>query len=233
MITPPLTRRAFLRAAAGAVLPARSGRAWAAGASVRVEDWAPTPLGTRGVPPGWRKYETPGGRPAYDFTVVEDAGRRALHMKSAGEHSTIAKEVQADLAATPILAWQWRVLGLPQGADLRNRATSDATGHLFAVWPRFPAFARSRLIGYVWDPALPTGTVIPSRKTGAVTFIVARRGETGLGQWLDERRNVADDYRTVFGEAPPPLPALALSIDTNDTRASAECLVGRIELRPG
>ena len=233
MITPSLTRRAFLRAAAGAVLSARSGRAWAAGTPVRVEDWAPTPLGTRGVPPGWRKYETPGGRPAYDFTVVEDAGRRALHMKSAGEHSTIAKEVQADLAATPILAWQWRVLGLPQGADLRNRATSDATGHLFAVWPRFPAFARSRLIGYVWDPALPIGTAIPSRTTGAVTFIVARRGETGLGQWLDERRNVADDYRTVFGEAPPPLPALALSIDTNDTRASAECLVGRIELRPG
>ena len=231
MITPPLTRRAFLRVATGVGLLARPGRGWAADPPVPVEDWAPTPLGTRGVPPGWRKYETPGGRPAYDFTVVEDAGRRALHMKSAGEHSTIAKEVQADLAATPILAWQWRVLGLPQGADLRNRSTSDATGHLFAVWPRFPAFARSRLIGYVWDPALPIGTVIPSRKTGTVTFIVARRGETGLGQWLDERRNVAHDYRTVFGEAPPPLPALALSIDTNDTRASAECLFGRIELR--
>jgi len=114
---------------------------------------------------------------------------------------------------------------------LRNRATSDTTGHIFAVWPRFPAFVRSRLIGYVWDPMLPIGTVIPSRKTGAVTFIVARRGEAGLGQWLDERRNVADDYRTVFGEAPPPLPVLALSIDTNDTRSSAEAMFGRLELQ--
>ena len=152
-------------------------------------------------------------------------------MKSAGEHSTIAKEVQADLAATPILAWQWRVLSLPQRADLRNRATSDAGGHIFAVWPRFPAFVRSRLIGYVWDPALPIGTVIPSRKTGTVTFIVVRRGEAGLGQWQDDRRNVAEDYRTVFGEAAPPLPALALSIDTNDTRSQAEAMFGRIELR--
>jgi len=232
MTTHPFPRRAFLQAAA-AVLLHRPGRAWSAGAHVPVEDWRGAPVGSTGVPAGWQKYETPGGHPAYDFTVIEDAGRRALHMKSTAEHSTIAKDVQADLAVTPILAWQWRVLSLPQGADLRNRATSDATGHIFAIWPRFPALVRSRLIGYVWDPMLPIGTVIPSRKTGAVTFIVARRGETGLGQWLDERRNVADDYRNVFGEAPPPLlPVLALSIDTNDTRSSAEAMFGRLELQP-
>jgi hypothetical protein len=228
--TPALSRRALLQGAAAALL-SRPGRAWSAGPRVPVEDWRATLVGSTGVPPGWQKYETPGGHPAYDFTVVEDAGRRALHMKSAGEHSTIAREVQADLAGLPILAWQWRVLRLPQGADLRNRATSDVTGHIFAVWPRFPAFARSRLIGYVWDPTLPVGTVIPSRKTGTVTFIVARRGEPGLGQWIDERRDVADDYRKVFGEAPPPLPVLALSIDTNDTRSPAEAMFGRIELQ--
>jgi hypothetical protein len=180
MITHPLARRAFLQAAGAALLS--RGRAWGADSHVPVEDWSAAPVGSKGVPTGWQKYETPGGHPAYDLTVVENAGRRSLHMKSAGEHSTIAKEVRADLAATPILAWQWRVISLPQGADLRNRATSDATGHVFAVWPRFPAFARSRLIGYVWDPALPVGTVIPSRKTGAATFIVVRRGESGLGQ---------------------------------------------------
>jgi len=229
MITHPLARRAFLQAAGAALLS--GGRAWGADSHVPVEDWSAAPVGSKGVPTGWQKYETPGGHPAYDLTVVEHAGRRSLHMKSAGEHSTIAKEVRADLAATPILAWQWRVISLPQGADLRNRATSDATGHVFAVWPRFPAFARSRLIGYVWDPALPVGTVIPSRKTGAVTFIVVRRGESGLGQWLDERRNVAADYRNLFGEAPPSLSVLALSIDTNDTRSAAESMFGRIELQ--
>ena len=60
---------------------------------------------------------------------------------------------------------------------------------------------------------------------------MVRRGEAGLGQWQDDRRNVAEDYRTVFGEAAPPLPALALSIDTNDTRSQVEAMFGRIELR--
>jgi hypothetical protein len=65
--------------------------------------------------------------------------------------------------------------------DLRSRATSDATGHVFAIWPRFPALVRSQLIGYVWDPVLPVGTVVPSRKTSTVSFIVVRRGESGPG----------------------------------------------------
>ena len=220
--------------AAGTALLRRAVRAGAASAATPVEDWSAAKVGATGVPPGWRTYETPGGHPAYDFTVVEDAGRRALRMRSAGDHSTIAREVQGDLMATPVLAWQWRVITLPAGADLRQRATSDATGHLFAIWPRFPAIVRSRLIGYVWDPALPVGTVVASRKTSTVSFIVVRRGEAGLRQWLEERRHVADDHRRVFGEAAPSLPAVALSIDTNDTRSRAEAMFGRIELQaPG
>jgi hypothetical protein len=229
MIGPALSRRAFLLAA-GASWLGRAARAVATDAFRPVEDWSAARLGAKGVPPGWQTYETPGGHPAYDFTVVEDAGRRALRMKSAGDHSTIAKEIQADLTATPILAWQWRVIALPAGANLRARATSDATGHVFAVWPRFPAVVRSRLIGYVWDPVLPVGTVVPSRKTATVSFLVVRRGESALGQWIDERRNVADDHLQVFGARATSLPVVALSIDTNDTRSAAEALLGRIEL---
>jgi len=193
-----------------------------------VEDWSAHKVGAHGVPGGWREYETPAGHPRYDFTVVEDGGRRALDLKSAGDHSTIAKEVHVQLTQTPVFEWAWKVVSLPPGADLRNRATSDATGHLFVIWPRWPALVRSRLIGYVWDRALPVGTVVPSRKTGTVTFIVVRSGEQGLGEWHVQRRNVADDYRKVFHEAVVDPGAVAVSIDTNDTRGRAEALFGRI-----
>ena len=73
MTTNPLSRRAFLQAAAAGLLH-RSGRAWSAGAHVPVEDWRGAPVGSNGVPAGWQKYETPGGHPAYDFTVVDRAG---------------------------------------------------------------------------------------------------------------------------------------------------------------
>lgn len=200
----------------------------AAAAPSTVEDWSGATLGTHGVPPGWEKYETPHGHPAYDFTVMEDEGRRALALRSAGDHSTIAHAVRVDLAVTPVLVWAWKVVSLPRGADLRERATSDATGHIFVIWPRFPALLRSRLVGYVWDPALPTGTIVKSTKTPTVTFVVARSGAAGLGRWTDERHDVVADYRRIFGEAPEAPGAIALSIDTNDTRTSAEARFGRI-----
>jgi len=206
-----------------------AGLALAAGAEVVVvEDWTQPLLGARGIPTGWRPYETIGGRPAYDFTVVESDGRRALLLKSHDDHSTIARELHVDLRATPILEWSWKAVQLPAGGDIRRKETSDLTAHIYVIWPRFPAMVRSRLIGYVWDAAAPVQTVEKSRKTGSVHFFVLRSGPGELGRWLTERRNVLEDYRQVFGEDPEDPRALALSIDTNDTHSEAEALIGRI-----
>jgi len=195
---------------------------------VPVEDWSQHAVGAKGVPLGWTRYETIGGRPAYDFAVVEDEGRRALLLKSRNEHSTIAKEIRVDLRATPILEWTWKALRLPVGADIRTRETSDLTAHIYVIWPRFPAMLRARLIGYVWDTSAPAQTIEKSRKTGTVHFFVLRSGPAQLNQWLTERRNVYEDYRKVFGEHPEVPRAIALSIDTNDTRSLAEALIGRV-----
>ena len=220
------TRRTFI----GGVLCASilRARTLSAQETKTVEDWRAAPAGTTGVPPGWQPYETPFGHPAYEFAIVDDAGRRALRMKSASEHSTIAKEAPIRLAATPMLRWEWKVVRFPDGADLREKKTSDTTGHLFVLWPRVPAALRSRLIGYVWDPTLPVGTIVKSRKTGTVTFVVARSGPERLGQWVGDERNVVEDYRRIYGEDPEDPKGIALSIDTNDTRSSAEALFGRI-----
>jgi hypothetical protein len=62
----------------------------ASAAKLVVEDWTAQPPGVPGIPPGWRAYETPGGRPDYDVVVTEDVGRRALRVSSHDEHSTFA-----------------------------------------------------------------------------------------------------------------------------------------------
>jgi len=225
----PVSRRTLL--AAGVAAAALRSRVALGAAAILVEDWSGQALGAQGVPGGWRSYETPGGHPHYDFTIVEDGGRRALELKSTDDHSTIAREVNVDLAATPVLEWAWRIVTQPAGADLTRRATSDASGHIFVVWPRFPAMLRSRLVGYVWDPVIAPGTIVGSAKTSLVSFVVARSGPRGLGEWSVERHDVAADYQRVYGEPAPRPGAVALSIDTNDTRASAEAHFGRIAFR--
>src|SRR3989442_3483133 len=97
---------------------------------VPVEDWSSQPPDKHGVPAGWQPYATIGGRPAYDFAVVEDDGRRALRIQSQNEHSTIARSLTVDLKATPILEWSWKVTRLPEGADVRRRSTSDLAAQI-------------------------------------------------------------------------------------------------------
>jgi hypothetical protein len=180
------------------------------------------------VPSGWKGQGW--GRPAYDLAIAEDGGRRVLHLRSRNEGSTIVRSIrgQVALAATPILEWEWKVVALPAGGDSRRAATDDQAAQIFVGWPRVPEALRSRLIGYVWDTVAPVGTVARSGKTPTVTYVVVRSGPTALGQWLTERRNVADDYRRIFGEEPDDPGAVAISIDSNDTRSVAESFMGSI-----
>src|SRR5262249_39585603 len=155
------------------------------------------PVGAHGVPAGWERQQW--GNPAYDFTVVEDGGRKVLHLTSKDEGSTIAREIKGkiNLKETPVLEWRWRVTVLPKGADSRRRATDDQAAHLLLAWERSPTLVRSRIIGYVWDTTAPAGTIVKSEKTGTVTYVVVRSGTGNLGKWLTEHRNLRDDFKQI------------------------------------
>ncbi len=196
-----------------------------------VEDWSRYPVGTTGIPGDWKGQNW--GSPAYDFRIVEDQGRRALHMRSRDEGSTIAKEIRGlvDLRETPILEWTWKAAVLPRGGNSCRKATDDQAAQIYVAWPRFPEAVRSRIIGYVWDSTQPAGTVCRSEKTGTVTYVVVRSGPADLGRWVTEARNVREDFKRIYGEEPDNPAAVSIGIDTNDTRSEAEALVGRIAFR--
>lgn len=115
-----------------------------------IEDWTTDAVSRRGIPSGWTG-EAFGRRAAYDFTIEQYAGKRALHLESRNEHSTIARDItgKVNLKETPILEWTWKATILPKGGDLRRKETTDMAAQLYVVWPRFPELLRSRIIGYV------------------------------------------------------------------------------------
>ena len=204
--------------------------AWAADLVV-VEDWTQQKLGARGIPAGWQGQSW--GSPKYEFAVVDNDGHRVLHLRSQGEGSTISKDIKGkvDLKQTPILEWSWKVVVLPKGGDSRRKATDDQEAQVYVAWPRFPEAVRSRIIGYVWDTTAPVGLVAPSEKTGTVTYIIVRSGTADLGRWVTERRNVVEDFRRIYGEAPEAPGAVSIAIDSNDTTSSAESFMGSIFFR--
>jgi hypothetical protein len=198
---------------------------------ILVEDWSTHPLGATGLPAGWQRQNW--GSPKYDFTVVMEDGRKALRMRSASDGSTASKDVKGkvNLKETPLLEWSWKVTVLPKGANSCHKATDDQAAQIFVVWPRFPEAVRSRIIGYVWDTTAPPATTCTSEKTSTVTYVVVRSGTADLGKWFTERRNVAEDFRRIYGEEPDGPAAVAIAIDSNDTDSTAESFVGSILLR--
>jgi hypothetical protein len=204
--------------------------AWAAD-SVVVADWSAYAVGTRGIPDGWKGGNW--GSPRYDFEIVDVNGQRVLHLKSEGDSSTVSREIKdkVNLKKTPILEWRWRITQLPRGADARKAATDDQAGQIYVTWPRFPETVRSRIIGYIWDTTAPVGSIFKSEKTGTVHYVVVESGPAKLGRWITEQRNVAEDFKKIYGGAPDGPGVLSIAIDSDDTRSTAEAFVGPILFR--
>ena len=202
-----------------------------AAGDVVVEDWSKTTLGAKGIPADWQGQNW--GSPAYDMTVVDDGGRKVLHLRSRNEGSTVSKDIKGkvNLKDTPILEWSWKAVALPKGGNSCVKATDDQAAQVYVAWPRFPQAVRSQIIGYVWDTTAPVGTICKSEKTGTVTYVVVRSGTGDLGKWLTERRNVRDDYKKIYGSDPDDPGALSISIDSNDTDSFSESFMGPIAFK--
>jgi len=195
-----------------------------------VEDWSKQPEGKTGIPDGWKGQNW--GSPKYDFRIETQGGRKVLRAKSQDDSSTISKEAKVNVKDRPILQWSWQAVTLPKGGDARKSATDDQAAQVYVTFPRFPQAVRSRIISYLWDTTAPAGAIFKSEKTSLVTYVVVRSGPADVGKWVTESRNVLEDYKKIYGEAPgEDVGAISISIDSNDTHSSAEACFGEILFR--
>jgi hypothetical protein len=223
-------RRAAIHGVAGLLLLAVTSMAGSQANRIVVEDWSTQPQGRRGVPIGWQGQNW--GSPKHDFVVETESPNRVLHLRSDNDSSTISKEVKVDVKQYPILEWRWKVVALPKGGDARRKETDDEAAQLYVTFPRFPSALRSRIIGYIWDTTAPAGAIFLSQKVSTVTFVVVRSGDADLGRWLTETRNVLDDYKRIYGEAPgEDVGAISISINSQNTATRAESSFGEILFR--
>lgn len=218
---------------------------------------APTPFSAMAdgaVPAPWHFATLPGKR-ATTFRIVQLDGQHVLQVHTQDAYGNLVRPLQGELAAAQQLQWRWRVDQPVQGADLRQRSGDDAALKLcvsFDFDPRQLSWAErtklrlgklttgepipSETLCYVWDRQLPTGTVLHSPFTHRLRYWVLRSGDTAVGHWVDEQRNLAADYARAFGdESPqgmPALTAITVSADADNTHGEGLAYLGDIQLRP-
>ena len=59
-------------------------------------------------------------------------------------------------------------------------------------------------------------------------MIVVESGPERLGRWVNEERNVYQDYKRAFGEEPPRINGVAIMTDTDNTKDRATAYYGDI-----
>jgi hypothetical protein len=64
-----------------------------------------------------------------------------------------------------------------------------------------------------------------------IKAVVMRSGTADLGTWINETRNVYDDYRKLFGEEPPAVRGVRLQINSQHTETSAESYFADVEFK--
>jgi hypothetical protein len=193
-------------------------------------------------------------KPITQFEVASLDGERVLRVKAQKSYGKIMHPVQPRHERARKLKWQWRVDQAPQ-ADLRRRQGDDVALRVCAFfdWPmqRVPAVDRARLsmaellageplptatICYVWDASLPTDTVMPNAFTRRIRMIVVNGEGSPMADWMRHERDLHKDFRTAFadewqeGDAVPPLRAVLIGADTDNTGSESLSYLRTIDL---
>jgi hypothetical protein len=64
------------------------------------------------------------------------------------------------------------------------------------------------------------------------TFVV-ESGEERVGQWINMRRNVLEDYRRAFGDDPDDIVTVGVMTDSGDDGSTRRAFYGDITFRSG
>lgn len=194
-----------------------------AASAVRLDNWDSYPVGTLDLAGVWRPYPSE-QKFKHPPAVVLDGGRQALLLRTEDEPMRLGRPVQVDPRRTPWLTWEWKVLVLPEGGDLRNARRNDQAGRVMVI------FEGMKGLLYVWDTTAPVGE--ESGPDGLEIFqrvlIVVRSGKQGLGQWDRQRRNVYADYRRVFEAEPRQIKWIGLESHSNDTHTRTAVIFGSV-----
>jgi hypothetical protein len=200
---------------------------------------------------GWQPVALPGKRStSYDWTTKE--GRPALRARADQSASLLRRTLTIDPDALGDVRFSWWVDAPLPGADLAAAGLGDSPARiLFAFDGNHSTLsARNRLLFDLAEsvggerPPFATlmyvygsrpdhlGRTLIHTRTDRVRKIVLDAGPGAARRWREHRRNLAEDYRQAFGEAPGRLLSVAVLTDADNTRQTALAWYGPIEFLP-
>jgi hypothetical protein len=180
------------------------------------------------------------------YELVSDGTVVVVKARSEAAASGLTKEVKIDPALFPVVQWRWKVENVLVHSDVTRKSGDDYPARLYITFEydpekvslgrRLKYKAGRALFGdipiaalnYIWDTKTPVGTVVDNAYTDFAKMIVVESGAAKVGEWVEESRNVYQDYKRAFGEDPPAINGIAIMTDTDNTKERAVAYYGDI-----
>ena len=181
------------------------------------------------------------------YTLVKDEGKVVIKAVAKASASGLIREIKINPKEYPIVQWRWKVTNILKKGNVKQNDGDDYPARIYITFKydpsklSFPERAKYETvkvlygqypphgaINYIWESKAPQGTIVPNPYTDRVKMIVVKSGGARLNQWVNEKRNLFEDYKKAFGEESPPVSGVAIMTDTDNTGESATAYYGDI-----
>ena len=219
-------------------------------AAVEVAKFSRSAVG-QSVPEGWKPLIFKKISAQTKYETVNDGDVTVVKASSEASASGLTKEVTIDPREYPIVRWRWKIENLLKNSDVNRKEGDDYPARLYITFKYDPdkvslskklKYKAGRAIfgdipigalNYIWETKTPVGAVVENAFTDFAQMIVVESGPQKVGMWIDEERNLYDDYKRAFGEEPPMINGVAIMSDTDNTKERAVAYYGDITFVKG
>lgn len=201
------------------------------------------------LPLGWKLQTFRAIPNQTSYSLVKEAGSVVLRAESRSSYSALVKKVRIDPREYPIIKWRWKTTGTYDKGDATRKDGDDYSARLYVIFEYEPEelsilerlrYQAARLlygeypptaaINYIWGNRTAIGSVIPNAFSNRSMMFVLESGPNRLNTWVEEQRNVYEDYLKAFQREPPDIAAVAVVNDSDNTGESSISFFGDIEL---
>jgi len=180
----------------------------------------------KGLSPGWMEKSFKGKT---DYQVTRQDDQWCIKATSRSAASALYHKIKFDLKDYPILTWRWKVDRVLARGSALHKDGDDYAARVYVVFPSW-LFWKTKALNYIWANKLPIGQAVPNPFTANAMMIAVQSGPRLTGKWVEETRNILEDYRRYFGTEPPSAGAIAIMTDTDNTGEEAVAWYGPIRI---
>ncbi len=201
----------------------------------------------QGLPDGWKPLAFKKIEKHATYTLVKDENAVVIKAVAEASASGLTREIKINPKEYPVVQWRWKVMNILKKGDVHRKEGDDYPARIYITFEYDPSklsfFEKTKYnairllygeypplaaINYIWESKAPIGTMVPNPFTDRVMMFVVESGPSKLNQWVNEERNIFEDYKKAFGQEPPMISGIAIMTDTDNTGESATAYYGDI-----